>query len=67
MEGIQKAECKGNVDETVYDQGYVACGHIQKGSKSQAEKVNFNEIKLELGNCGRFVSRAKEQYIDSSV
>lgn len=38
-----------------------------KGSKSQAERVTFNIMKLELGNPGWFVSRAKEQYIDSSV
>lgn len=38
-----------------------------KGSKSQAERVKFNMIKLGLRNPGRLVSRAKAQYIDSSM
>lgn len=60
MEGIQKTEWEGNVDETIY-QGYVGWGHILKGPKSQAEKVKFNMIQLELRNTGRIVNRGQKK------
>lgn len=57
MKGIQKVEWEGKTDGRS-NKGYVGWNHMLKGSKSQAEKVKFNMMKLELGNPGWFVSRA---------